>query len=157
MGEKGVFIFMKPQLFLTVIALVLGSFCGGLAWAEPQSSGPAAAGPAGAGRQGGMLSFLNEEDKAKLLKAREDVLAKNPQLKAEQDNLKKQREDLKNDGNATQEDRMALFQDYMAHEQKMKVALLKADPSLAPILDKIDQQMKQKMQQRAGEGAASGK
>jgi len=82
----------------------------------------------------------------KLLKARREVLANNPDLKAEQEGLAKQREELK-DG--SDDDKKILFQNLMAHEKKMRAAMLQVDPTLQPIFDQIDQAMKEKFQQRA--------
>ena len=87
------------------------------------------------------------------MKAREQVLANNPDLKAEQEGLTKKREALKAQGDsASPEERQALFESYMSHQKKMKVAMLKVDPSLGPVFAQIDQQMKEKFQQHAAPG-----
>lgn len=89
------------------------------------------------------------------MKARQEVLAQNPDLQTEQDNLKKERQDLKNNSDASPEDKMQLLQDFQAHEKKMQAAMIKLDPSLKPILDKLDAQMKEKFQQRAAQAGGN--
>jgi hypothetical protein len=85
----------------------------------------------------------------KLIQARKQVLANNPDLKTEQENLAQQRQALKSQGSgASQVDRKALFQSRMAHEKKMRDAMLQVDPSLSSVFDQIDQALKQKIQQR---------
>ena len=131
------------QLGAVVFTLMLGLSCGETAVAQDQSA---------AGQQSGPLSSLSAQDKMKFLKARKEVLANNPDLKAEQESLTKERAAIKNEGdNATQDERTVLFQNTMAHEKKMKAAMLQVDPSLGPVFDQIDQQMKQKFQQRAAQ------
>ena len=112
--------------------------------------------PSAPSQNGGRLSFLSPQDKMKLLKARKEVLAANPDLQAEQQDLMKQREALKDNADATPEDKMELFQSFTAHEKKMQAAMLKVDPTLAPVFAQIDQQMKQKMAQRAASAGGGG-
>jgi len=91
----------------------------------------------------------------RLLKARQQVLDSNPDLKAEGDALKKQGQALKG-GDATPEDKMDFLQSMQAHQQKMKAAMLKIDPTLGPIIDQAEADMKQKMQARAAQGGGGG-
>ena len=107
----------------------------------------------GAPSQGqGPLASLSADDKMKFLKARRQVLANNPDLKAEQDELAKERLSLKD---ASPDDKMSFRQKFMEHQKKMKDAMLQVDPSLAPIFDQLAQQMKQKFQQGGGTGSAN--
>jgi len=122
---------------LTLCTLILALLCASPAFAQDDSGG---------GSRSAIFSSLSKEDKMKLLKARREVLANNPDLKAEQEGLAKQREELK-DG--SDDDKKILFQNLMAHEKKMRAAMLQVDPTLQPIFDQIDQAMKEKFQQRA--------
>lgn len=107
--------------------------------------------PSGGG-QGGRLSFLSSDERAELMQARKTVLANNPDLKAEQEDLRKQAQALKSgDGSTNPDDKKALMQNFLAHEKKMKAAMLQVDPNLTPVFDKIEAAMKQKMQDRAGQ------
>lgn len=90
---------------------------------------------------------VSMQDKIKFMKTRKQVLSNNPDLKAEQDSLAKQRQGIKD---ASPEDRKAFLQNWMAHQKKMKAAMLQVDPSLGPVFDQIEQQMKQKLEQRNG-------
>ena len=100
----------------------------------------------------GPLASLSSEDKMKFLKARRQVLANNPDLKAEQDELAKERLSMKD---ASPDDKKAFRQKFMEHQKKMRDAMLQVDPSLAPIFDQLAQQMKQKFQQGGGTGSAN--
>ena len=82
------------------------------------------------------------------MKARQQALDSDPALKAEADALKKQGQSLKG-GDATPEDKMAFMQSLQAHQEKMKTAMLKVDPTLGPVIDQAAAEMKQKFQQRA--------
>jgi hypothetical protein len=146
---------MKFPLLMVVSTLLIAASAG---MTSAQTPAPATTAPAAppAGKPGGMLSSLSEEDKAKLIKARTEVLQSNPDLKAEQDDLMKQREAMRANPDAAPEDKMALYQSMMAHEQKMKAAMLKVDPTLQPVLDKLDAEMKQRMAQRAAAMGGAG-
>jgi septation ring formation regulator EzrA len=103
------------------------------------------------GMQSQALSSLSVQDKMKFMKARRQVFASNPDLKAEQDSLNKQREALKDKGSsASMEDKKALLQNFMEHQKKMKTAMLQVDSSLGPVFDKIEAEMKKKIAEKAG-------
>ncbi len=130
-------------------ALFLGLVQTGIAVAQEQPGDN----QQGNGQQHRLLSSLSQQDKIKLLKARKQVLANNPDLKAEQEDLVKQRQALKGQGtNASKDDRKALRQKSIAHEKKMQNAMLQVDPSLAPVFEQIDQAMKEKRQQHQDQG-----
>ena len=139
---------MKSYLQFSAIlfALILG-----LSTAKAQTTSAPATGQSPAQPGGGAASSLTPEDKAKLLKARQQVFESNPALKAEADELKKQAMNMKG-GDATPEDKMAFMQSLQAHQEKMKAAMLKVDPTLGPVIDKAEAGMKQKFQQRASGG-----
>lgn len=137
---------MKTQLCSLVAVL---GFFGALACADRL--------PAQAGEGQGRLSFLSADDRAHLLKVREQVLASNPDLKTEQESLMKEREFVKGKGaDASADDRKTLRENFMAHAEKMNTAMIKADPSVGPIIDQVKAKMKERFQQRSEAGAASG-
>jgi hypothetical protein len=139
---------MKSSLPLFAMALVLViGLPGSRAFAQATPSAPA-------GSTSGTSSSLTPEEKAKLMKVRQQVLDSNPDLKAEQDAIKQQAQSLKG-GNATPEDKVDFMQKLQDHQQKMKAALLKIDPTLEPLIDKAAAEMKQKFQQRAGGASAN--
>jgi len=136
------------------LVLAIGFVCMGVAFAQDAQDNSQSGG--GQDQHHGLLSSLSAEDKMKFIKARRQVLADNPDLKAEQEDLAKQRESLKSQGsNASQDDRKTLFQNMMAHEKKMQTAMLAVDPSLSPVFDQIDQQMKEKFHAHAGQNNES--
>ncbi len=105
--------------------------------------------PGGGGAVGGMREFMSSltpQEKMQFMKARKQVLAANPDLKTEGENLLKEKQQLGD--NPSPEDRRGFFQDVSTHEGKMREAMLKVDPSLSPVFAKIDQSMKQKIQER---------
>lgn len=133
------------KLFAVVFALILGCSVSPTVWA--QAASPSTASPS--------VTPLTPQDKMRLLKVRQQVLDSDPVLKTEQDSLKKQGQALKS-GDATPEEKMDFVQDMEAHQQKMKAAMLKIDPTLGPIIDQAAAEMKQKMQARAAQGAGGG-
>jgi hypothetical protein len=83
-------------------------------------------------------SVLTPAEKAQLEKDHNAVLAANPELKTEADNLKAQHEALKSQGaSASADAKAALKAARKEHEEKMQIAMLKIDPSVAPILAKL--------------------
>ena len=111
----------------------------------------------GGGRFGGgkRLDFLSQADREHYLSVRKEVLKSNPDLKAEQKDLMQQMKAV-NDGSAPGTDKQALFQKMMAHHQKMDAAMKAADPSVAPIVDQVNEHMKARFQKRFGNGGDAG-
>ena len=106
----------------------------------------------GAAGGGGDLG-LSQADQAHFLKVRQEVLDNNPQLKQEQDSLEKERQFLKDKGSdASTDDRRTFWQNMKVHHENMSAAMLKQDPSIKPILDQIDQKMKERFRQRFQNG-----
>jgi len=134
---------MKSSLKLVAVVFALIVSCSGSQTVFAQAASPTAASPS--------ATPLTPEDKAKLLKVRQQVLDSNPDLKAEQDNLKKQGQALKG-GSATPEDKAAFMQSRADHQAKMKAAMLKIDPTLGPVIDQAAAEMNQKMAARAAAG-----
>jgi hypothetical protein len=84
-------------------------------------------------------SVLSATEKAQLKKAKETALASNPSLKTQHDALKAQFEALKNaNPPATKAHFEALHQQKEQLHQQMRAAELAADPTLGPILQKLD-------------------
>jgi hypothetical protein len=97
----------------------------------------------------GQEASLSFHDKMRLKRARDQVLADNPELKAQQEALAKQGSAVKSAGAAaTPEQRRALAQGLAKQEKNMRAAIVKIDPTLGPI---FDQMVKQKMQERAAQ------
>ncbi len=92
-----------------------------------------------------LSTVLTPAEKAQLEKDHAAVLAANPDLKTEADSLKAQHEALKSQGaNASPDAKTALKAARKELEQKMQIAMLKIDPSVAPILAKLKAAHKEK-------------
>jgi hypothetical protein len=88
---------------------------------------------------------LTADEKAHLDKVRTEALATNPDLKTEADSLKAQHQAMKAGGTAAStDDKQAFKVAKKAHEQKLQTAMLKIDPTVAPILAKIKAAHKEK-------------
>ena len=84
-------------------------------------------------------SVLTAAEKAQLKKAKEQALASNGSLQAEHTSLKQQFETLKSQGaSATPDQWKALHEQKKAFHAKLKAAELLADPTLAPIFQKLE-------------------
>ena len=145
---------MNTRLFL-MAALMAGGMFANPAWAQDAGNSGAAAGGATASGQGGggHLSFLSADDRQHLLRVRQQVLEQNPDLKTEQESLQKERQYVRDKGaDATSDDKAMLRNNFMAHNEKMSAAMVKADPTVQPILE----QVKEHMKQRWGQPGAGG-
>jgi len=84
-------------------------------------------------------SVLTADEKAQLQKARDQVLADNADLKTEGADLAKQHDALKaQGGSATDSDKQAFHTAMHDYHDKLRAAMLKVDPTLAPIFAKLD-------------------
>ena len=79
--------------------------------------------------------LLDHDEMTQLNAAREKVFAANPDLKAESEKLKAMHE---SNPSPTADQRDAAFIEWTAFRKKMHAALLQVDPTLKPILAKID-------------------
>jgi hypothetical protein len=83
--------------------------------------------------------ILDNDEMAQLVKARQQVLAANPDLKAEEEKLK-----ALHDASQTQvppptpDQRNVAFAEWKTYQKTMRTAMLKIDPTLAPIFAKLD-------------------
>jgi hypothetical protein len=141
------------NFLLAVVLSGVGAFSG-MAFAQDASSGDSTdnsgGGGLGAGR-GHRLSFLSAEDRAHLMRVRRQVLQSDPDLKAEQESLRQEWESVKSKGSdATPDDKEMLRNNARAHMEHMDDAMLKADPTIQPILDQIKAHMKERFQQAGG-------
>ncbi len=81
------------------------------------------------------VPLLDHDEMAQLNHAREQVFAARPDLKAENDKLKAMRDATPS---PTDAQRAASFAEWKAFHKKMRVEMLKVDPTLGPIFAKID-------------------
>jgi len=79
--------------------------------------------------------LLDHDEMMQLNAAREKVFAAHPDLKAENDKLKAMHE---SSPKPTAEQRDAAFVEWTDFRKKMREALLQVDPTLKPVLAKID-------------------
>ncbi len=75
--------------------------------------------------------LMDSENRKELSEARQKVLDSNPDLKAEDADLQKQKDQMK-------EQRKAFIEKCKVHQQKMRTAMLKENPKLAPVFEKMD-------------------
>ena len=87
-------------------------------------------------------SALDSDDMTKLVKVREQVLADNPDLKAEEEKLKSMHSAQGQNPPPTAEQKNAAFAEWKAYQKKIRAAMLKVDPTLAPIFARLDESRK---------------
>jgi hypothetical protein len=149
---------MKIRSLLWAVTLsAVGAFSG-MAWAQDATSGPEAGSGQGAGAGlRGRLDFLSAEEKAHFLRVRHQVMTDNPDLKTEQESLTKEWQYVRGQGTgASADDKETLRNNFLAHNEKMTAAMVKADPSVQPILDKIKSHRQERFQAGAGGAGAGG-
>lgn len=84
-------------------------------------------------------SVLTAAEKTQLKTAHDEVIATDPSLKTDADNLKQQFAALKSAGdNATADQKKTLHEQARDFHQKLQAAELKLDPTLAPVLAKVN-------------------
>lgn len=84
------------------------------------------------------MKFLSEADRKHLAHVRREVLADNPQLKAEKESLRQERRAAKDGGSTSSAaDRHALHEKRHEYRKQMEAAMLQADPTIQPVLDQI--------------------
>lgn len=117
---------------------------------------PAGAPPAPGGGMGGYASVIQQAtatltpgEKTELQTAREKAMAANPALQTEEMDLM-QKVMAMQSGDASDVDRQALGQEMRAHGDKVRAAMIKADPGVQAIIDKVEAQVeKLKAEMRA--------
>ncbi len=78
--------------------------------------------------------ILDNDEMMQLVKARQQVLAANPDLQAEEEKLKALHESSTQTPAPTAEQRNAMFAEWKAYQKTMRAAMLKIDPTLTPDL-----------------------
>jgi hypothetical protein len=86
-------------------------------------------------------SALDNDEMVELKKAREQVLAANPDLKAEEEKLKALHE-AQGQNPPTDAQKNAAYDEWKAYQKKIRAAMLKVDPSLSAIFAKLDEARK---------------
>lgn len=98
------------------------------------------------------MDYLTPDEQAKLEAARKKAIESDPSLKAEMEAMKQEHKAMKDAGTRpTPDQRKEMMAKRKAFEEKLDAATIKADPSVAPILEKIKahrQEMMQKMMER---------
>lgn len=80
------------------------------------------------------MNFLTADEKAELKKAHDAAAAANPDLAKQMDDLHAKMKDAHENGEAPDP---SLMQQGKTLRDKMDAAMIKADPNVAPILEKI--------------------
>lgn len=130
---------MKYTIPLLAAVIVLSAVSIGSAYAQDSSNVPSFSSYIAT------FTFLSADDKAKLLKAHDEVIAKSADLKAEEESLEQQQMALMD---ASAPDRKAFFTSLMDYEKKMRVAMLQVDSTLQPVFDQIEQHFRGKFKQQ---------
>ncbi len=150
---------MKLTSLLCTVLLTLALGGPGLVSAQ-ESTTPPQGPPAGEGRPKMKMAYLTAEEQAKLEAARNKAVEADPSLKTDMEALKQERQAMKSGGTKpTLEQRQAMMAKAKALEEKSHAAMLKADPTIAPILEKVRahrQEMMEKMGKRKEGGKAGG-
>jgi Spy/CpxP family protein refolding chaperone len=107
--------------------------------------------PAGAEAQA--LSILTPEQRMEYAQAHEKALANDPALKAENDKLKQQYIAVMTSG--TPMEKQAMLEKVDSHRQKLRLAMLKADPDLGPIFADIDRHISEAKAAAAAQAKAA--
>ncbi len=151
---------MKIRSLLWAVTLSAVGAVSGMAWAQDATTGQEIGAGQGQGAGSGLrgrLDFLSADEKAHFLRVRRQVMTDNPDLKAEQESLRKEWQSVRGKGaDAPAEDKETLRNHFLAHNEKMTAAMLKADPSVQPILDKIKDHRQERFRQAAGGAGAEG-
>ena len=85
-----------------------------------------------------VLGTLTPEEKSKLLTVHDQVLTQNPDLKREEMDLMQKGMSLQT--GSVDVDRQAFMAEMRAHADKVRNAMIKTDPAIQPIFDKINAQ-----------------
>jgi hypothetical protein len=124
---------MRPSLLVGV--LLLSTWGWAPLGAQTNTNG---GGTPGGDRRARMIGFLPAADQDRVMNAYNKAMTDNPALKTEGDDLMQQAESLQD---ASPEERQGFMEKVRTHQEKIRKAMLKEDPDLAPILDRIDKHM----------------
>lgn len=133
--------------------ILSGALAGVAAFSGMARGQDAGGAPGGGAERGHRLDFLSREDKLHLLRVRRQVLESNPDLKAEGQSLRKEAQSERSGGATT--DKAALRSSIRAHREKMDAAMVKADPTVQPILEQIKAHLKERFSGAGGDDAGT--
>ena len=120
---------------MRIFVFVIGLFLVAPALLRAQTNADGAGKPA-SGAAEKALSILTPDQQLEYAKAHAKALADDPALNAENDALKQQFADVMTHGTAAEKQAILIKVD--AHRQKLRQAMLKQDPNMAPIFAQID-------------------
>ena len=138
-------------LFFPITLFVLSA--AGSCLLQAQTPGSATPGAVSGDRENRMISFLTPAEQEQYAKARAKALAENPALNAEGDDLKEKFTGVMTSG--TPADRQAFMEKMNSHRQKLRQAMLKVDPTLAPVFTQIDKHISQMRAKQMGQAPSS--
>ncbi len=96
------------------------------------------------------LAILTAAEQVQYAKAHQKALQDNPDLKSEGEKLLLEGREISSTAEA-----QAFREKMISHRQKLRQAMLKADPTLGPIFTKIDQHLSEMKAQQAGQSENS--
>ena len=100
-------------------------------------------------RNNPLISFLTPAEQDEYAVAHEKALTDNPALKAEGDKILSQGKTLM--GSDSGADKLAFVEMMNSHRQKLREAMLKEDPKLAPIFAAIDKHLSEAKAKQLGQ------
>jgi hypothetical protein len=103
-------------------------------------SAPAAPPPNASSMADQVTSVLTPAEKTQLTDVRTKAMAANPDLQAQQMDLMQKVAALQG-GTATDADKTALRGEAMQFQQKVRAAMVKIDPTVEPVLEKVEAQI----------------
>jgi hypothetical protein len=128
---------LLPVIFLAGLPLIAQTST--LAAPAPPVTPPAQMPPAssGASRMSQVMSTLTPAEQNQLKAAQEKAILDNPNLQTEGMDLMQKRMALQS-GTATDADRQAFRTQAMAFASQVRAAMVKADPTIEPVLQKVE-------------------
>jgi hypothetical protein len=108
--------------------------------ADSTSSAPAVPPPSASSMANQITSTLTPAEKTQLMDVRMKTMAANPDLQTEEMGLMQKGMALQS-GGATDADKMAFRGEVKAHADKVRAAMVKLDPTIEPVLAKIEAQI----------------
>jgi hypothetical protein len=127
---------MFRVVFMTAVLVVSGWSPILAQGAATNAAAPANAAPAATVREDPRISFLTPAQQDEYAGARAKALTDNPALKLEGEKLMPEYTTVMAKGSA--EDKQMMHEKVVQHRQKLRQAMLKEDPKLAPIFTEID-------------------
>ena len=132
------------RLFFGLMVLV-----GGIVHAQTNSAASAPAAHTSDEHNNPLIAFLTPAEQDEYAVAHEKALADNPALKTEGEKILQQGKSLMGSGTAA--DKQAFIEMMNSHRQKLRQAMLKEDPNLAPIFAAIDKHLSETKAKQLGQ------